>query len=305
AIAALGGAGTEAAPRPRPAALDEAGDDQGAEQRHLTVMFCDLVGSTALSSRYEPEDLRTIVRAYQDACAAVVARLEGYVARYMGDGALIYFGFPRAHEDDAERAIRAGLEIVEAVGRLRLQDNLNLQTRVGIATGSVIVGELVGMGSAQECAAVGESPNLAARLQAIAAPDAVVIDATTHSLARAAFDYEDLGLQTLKGIARPTPAWRVLQPRDLDRRMEAMQGDDLVPFVNRTGEITLLLDRWRMASSGHGQIVLLSGEAGIGKSRLLRAFVDRLGGETFVCLSFHCTPFHRSSALFPLIDRLR
>lgn len=305
AIAALGGAGTEAAPRPRPAALDEAGDDQGAEQRHLTVMFCDLVGSTALSSRYEPEDLRTIVRAYQDACAAVVARLEGYVARYMGDGVLIYFGFPRAHEDDAERAIRAGLEIVEAVGRLRLQDNLKLQTRVGIATGSVIVGDLIGMGSAQEFAAVGESPNLAARLQAIAAPDAVVIDATTHSLARAAFDYEDLGLQTLKGIARPTPAWRVLQPRDLDRRMEAMQGDDLVPFVNRTGEITLLLDRWRMASSGHGQIVLLSGEAGIGKSRLLRAFVDRLGGETFVCLSFHCTPFHRSSALFPLIDRLR
>lgn len=306
AIAALHGPGADnAALRPRPSAMAEPGEDQGAEQRHLTVMFCDLVGSTELASRYEPEDLRPIVRAYQDTCAGVVARLEGYVARYMGDGVLVYFGFPRAHEDDAERAIRAGLEIVEAVGRLHLQDNLRLQTRVGIATGAVIVGDLIGMGSAQEFAAVGESPNLAARLQAIAAPDSVVIDGTTHSLARAAFDYDDLGPQTLKGIARPAPAWRVLRPRDLDRRMEAMQGDDLVPFVNRTGEITLLLDRWRMASSGHGQIVLLSGEAGIGKSRLLRAFVDRLAGEDFLCHSFHCTPFHRSSALFPLIDRLR
>jgi len=306
AIAALSGPGAEGMATRRPAAATgDPGEDAGAEQRHLTVMFCDLVGSTELAARYDPEDLRTIVRAYQDACAGVVARLEGYVARYMGDGVLVYFGFPRAHEDDAERAIRAGLEIVEAVGKLRPQDNLKLRTRIGIATGPVIVGDLIGTGSAQEFAAVGETPNLAARLQAVATPDSVVIDSTTHSLARAAFDCDDLGPQTLKGIARPAPAWRVLRPRDLERRMEALQADDLVPFVNRTGEITLLLDRWRMASSGHGQIVLLSGEAGIGKSRLLRAFVERLGDQDFVCHSFHCTPFHRSSALFPLIERLR
>jgi class 3 adenylate cyclase/predicted ATPase len=308
AIATLSSPAGEAAVarlRPAPAAPGEAGDDYGAEQRHLTVMFCDLVGSTELAARYDAEDLRTIVRAYQDTCAGVVARLEGYVARYMGDGVLVYFGFPRAHEDDAERAVRAALEIVEAVGRLRPQSDLKLQTRIGIATGSVIVGDLIGLGAAQEFAAVGESPNLAARLQGLAEPDSVLVDSTTHSLASTAFDCENLGPQTLKGVARPAAAWRVLRPRDLDRRAEAMQGDDLVPFVNRTGEITLLLDRWRMAGSGNGQIVLLSGEAGIGKSRLLRAFVDRLAGEDFLCHSFHCTPFHRSSALYPLIERLR
>ena len=297
-------AAQRSAPTPAGVAGD-AGDDSGAEQRLLTCMFCDLVGSTELSARFDPEDLRLIVRSYQDACAGVVARLEGYIARYMGDGVLVYFGFPRAHEDNAERAVRAGLEIVEAVGRLQLQDGLRLQTRVGIATGSVVVGDLIGMGSAQEFAAVGESPNLAARLQGLANPDSVVVDKTTHSLTRNAFDFEDLGPQSLKGIARPTGAWRVLRPRDVDRRVEAMQGDDMVPFVGRTGEITLLQDRWRMASSGLGQIVLLSGEAGIGKSRLLRAFVERLEGENLACHTFHCTPFHRSNALFPLIDRLR
>lgn len=307
AIATLTGqnAAIAAAHRSPATGMAGAGDDFGAEQRHLTVMFCDLVGSTELSARYDPEDLRTIVRAYQDACAGVVARLDGYVARYMGDGVLVYFGFPRAHEDDAERAVRAGLDIVEAVGRLQPQEDLRLQTRVGIATGSVIVGDLIGLGAAQEVAAVGESPNLAARLQAVAAPDSVVIDPTTYSLAGTAFDCEDLGPQPMKGMTQPVSAWRVLRPRDLDRRAEAMQGDDLVPFVNRTGEITLLLDRWRMANSGNGQIVLLSGEAGIGKSRLLRAFVDRLAGENFVCHSFYCTPFHRSSALYPLVERVR
>lgn len=297
-----------AARRPAPAESDLSGDssdDSGAEQRLLTCMFCDLVGSTELSARFDPEDLRMIVRSYQDACAGVVARLEGYIARYMGDGVLVYFGFPRAHEDNAERAVRAGLEIVEAVGRLQLQDGLRLQTRVGIATGSVVVGDLIGKGSAQEFAAVGESPNLAARLQGLATPDSVVVDKTTHSLTSNAFDFDDLGPQSLKGISRPTSAWRVLRPRDVDRRAEAMQGDDLVPFVGRTGEITLLLDRWRMAGSGLGQIVLLSGEAGIGKSRLLRAFVERLEGQNLACHTFHCTPFHRSNALFPLIDRLR
>ncbi|MGF1593912.1 MAG: AAA family ATPase [Kiloniellaceae bacterium] len=279
--------------------------ESAAERRHLTVMFCDLVGSTELSMRYEPDDLRSIVRAYQDTCAGVVARLEGYIARYMGDGVLIYFGFPRAHEDNAERAVRAALEIVEAVALLRPQMDLRLQTRVGIATGTVIVGDLVGLGAAQEFAAVGEAPNLAARLQGHAEANSVVVDSTTHRLAQSAFDFDDLGQQSLKGITLPAKAWRVLRPRELDRRAEAMKSDSLVPFVNRTGEITLMLDRWRMACNHQGQVVLLSGEAGIGKSRLLRAFVERLAGETLTAITFHCTPFHRGSALYPFVERLR
>ncbi|NIA72173.1 AAA family ATPase [Pelagibius litoralis] len=278
---------------------------QVAEQRHLTVMFCDLVGSTELSIRYDPEDLRTIVRSYQDTCAGVISRLEGFIARYMGDGVLVYFGFPRAHEDDAERAIRAGLEIVEAVGRLRPQADLQLQTRVGIGTGSVVVGDLIGLGSAQEIAAVGETPNLASRLQALANPDCVVVDNTTYSLASNAFDFEDLGPQSLKGISLPAGAWRALGQRPAERRAETLEEMDLVPFVNRSGEITLMLDRWKMAQAGQGQIILLSGEAGIGKSRLLRAFAERLDGDDHIALTFHCTPYHKNNALYPLIERLR
>ncbi len=279
--------------------------ESAAEQRHLTVMFCDLVAATELSIRYDPEDLRMIVRAYQDACAGVVARLEGFVARYMGDGILVYFGFPRAHEDDAERAVRAGLEIVEAVARLRPQDDLRLQTRVGIGTGSVVVGDLIGLGSAQEIAAVGETPNLAARLQALARPDSVVVDSTTHSLTNSIFEFEELGLQNLKGISQPAGAWRALKQRKTDRRTDTMEEQDLVPFVNRSGEITLMLDRWQSARSGQGQTILLSGEAGIGKSRLLRAFAERLIEDDHMSLTFQCTPYHQNNALYPLVERLR
>ncbi len=280
-------------------------NDSGAEQRHLTVMFCDLVNSTELSVRYDPEDLRTIVRAYQDTCAGVVARLEGYIARYMGDAVLVYFGFPRAHEDDAERAIRAGLEVVEAVARLRPQEGLQLQSRVGIGTGSVVVGDLIGLGSAQEIAAVGETPNVAARLQALAEPDTVVIDSMTRQLASEAFDFDDLGARSLKGISVPVSVWQVLRQRDLDRRQHEQPADELSPFVNRSGEITLLMDRWQMARAGQGQVVLLSGEAGIGKSRLMRAFVDRLTEEDFIAFTCHCTAFYKNRALHPLIAQLR
>lgn len=308
AIAGLA-AGGKSGPRRGTAKQGQGGARQAAEsaaeQRHLTVMFCDIVGATELSIRYDPEDLRVIVRAYQDACAGVVARLEGFVARYMGDGVLVYFGFPRAHEDDAERAVRAGLEIVEAVARLRPQANLRLQTRVGIGTGSVVVGDLIGLGSAQEIAAVGETPNLAARLQALARPDSVVVDSTTHSLTRSIFEFEELGLQNLKGISQPAGAWRALKQRKTDRRTDTIEEKDLVPFVNRSGEITLMLDRWQSARNGQGQTILLSGEAGIGKSRLLRAFAERLMEDDHSALTFQCTPYHQNNALYPLVERLR
>lgn len=308
AIAGLAGSGT-AGPRrgkSKPGQNDgQPATESAAEQRHLTVMFCDLVAATELSIRYDPEDLRMIVRAYQDACAGVVARLEGFVARYMGDGVLVYFGFPRAHEDDAERAVRAGLEIVEAVARLRPQADLRLQTRVGIGTGSVVVGDLIGLGSAQEIAAVGETPNLAARLQALARPDSVVVDSTTHSLTSSIFEFEELGLQNLKGISQPAGAWRALKQRKTDRRTDTMEEKDLVPFVNRSGEITLMLDRWQSARNGQGQTILLSGEAGIGKSRLLRAFAERLIEDDHMSLTFQCTPYHQNNALYPLVERLR
>ncbi|WP_420345988.1 AAA family ATPase [Pelagibius sp.] len=300
AIARLSGEDGETA-----SASGDAVSRSGAEQRHLTVMFCDLVGSTELSIRYDPDDLRTIVRAYQDACAGVVARMEGFIARYMGDGILVYFGFPRAHEDDAERAIRAGLEIVRTVARLRPQPGLRLQTRVGIGTGSVVVGDLVGVGPAQEIAAVGETPNIAARLQALAEPDSVVVDSMTCDLTRAAFELESLGPKTLKGITLPVSAWQVSGPRNLDRQREARRTDELVPFVNRTGELNLLADRWQAAGSGQGQVVLLSGEPGIGKSRLVRAFIDSLADETLISLTYHCTAFHQNKALHPLIERMQ
>ncbi|WP_299397631.1 AAA family ATPase [Pelagibius sp.] len=290
---------------PSPDAPQEAVSRSGAEQRHLTVMFCDLVGSTELSIRYDPDDLRTIVRAYQDACAGVVARMEGFVARYMGDGVLVYFGFPRAHEDDAERAIRAGLEIVKTVARLRPQPDLRLQTRVGIGTGSVVVGDLVGVGPAQEIAAVGETPNVAARLQALAEPDSVVVDRVTCDLARDVFELESLGPKSLKGITLPVSAWQVTGPRHLDRQREAQRADELVPFVNRTGEMNLLTDRWQAARGGQGQVVLLAGEPGIGKSRLVRAFIERLSAQKSITLTYHCTAFHQNKPLHPLIERMQ
>ena len=231
-----------------------------AERRQVTVMFSDLVGSTALSARMDPEDLREVISAYQKCVAETVQRFGGFVAKYMGDGVLIYFGYPQAHEDDAERAVRAGLELVAAVGALKT--HAPLQTRVGIATGLVVVGDLIGSGASQEQAIVGETPNLAARLQGIAEPNSVVIAESTRKLVGNLFELEDLGAQDLKGIAGPVRAWAALRPASVESRFEALHASGLTELVGREEELELLLRRWSKAKSGEGQVVLLSGEAG-------------------------------------------
>jgi class 3 adenylate cyclase len=274
-----------------------------AERRQLTVIFCDLVGSTALSSSLDPEDLRDIIGAYHRCVADVVARFDGVVAKYMGDGVLIYFGYPRAHEDDAERAVRAGLGFIDAVGRLDVK-SVKLQARVGIATGLVVVGDLIGEGSAQEQSVVGETPNLAARLQALAEPDAVVIAANTRRLVGDLFDYRDLGAVEMKGIGEPVSAWQVLRPSAVASRFEALRGSALSQLVGRDEEIDLLLRRWARAKAGDGQVVLVSGEAGLGKSRITAALEERLHTEPHLRLRYFCSPYHQDSALFPFIDQL-
>src|SRR5258707_2582731 len=274
-----------------------------AERRQLTVMFCDLVGSTALSARLDPEDLREVVAAYHRAVADVVASFDGFVAKYMGDGVLAYFGYPRAHEDDAERAVRAGLGMVDAVGRLDIK-SVKLQARVGIATGPVVVGDLIGEGSAQEQSVVGETPNLAAHLQALAEPDAVVIAAGTRRLVGNLFEYSDLGAVEVKGLAAPVPAWQVLRPSGVASRFEALRGLALTRLVGRDEEIDLLLRRWARAKVGDGQVVLVSGEPGLGKSRIAAALAERLRAEPHLRLRYFCSPYHQDSALFPFIDQL-
>ncbi len=274
-----------------------------AERRQLSVMFCDLVGSTALSSRLDPEDLREVIAVYHRAVAEIVAQFDGFVAKYMGDGVLAYFGYPRAHEDDAERAVRAALGVVDAVGRLDVKF-VELQARVGIATGLVVVGDLIGEGSAQEQSVVGETPNLAARLQALAEPDAVVIAAGTRRLIGDLFEVRDLGAVELKGIAGTVPAWQVLRPSAVASRFEALRGSALTRLVGRDEEIDLLLRRWARAKTGDGQVVLVSGEPGLGKSRIAAALEERLHAEPHLRLRHFCSPYHQDSALFPFIDQL-
>jgi class 3 adenylate cyclase/predicted ATPase len=274
-----------------------------AERRQLTVMFCDLVGSTELAARLDPEDLRQVIAAYHRAVTETVAGLDGFVAKYMGDGILVYFGYPRAHEDDAERAVRAGLGAINAVGRLDFK-SAKLQARVGIATGLVVVGDLIGEGSAQEQSVVGETPNLAARLQALAEPDTIVIAASTRRLVGDLFEYRDLGAVDVKGIAAPVPAWQVLRPSVVESRFEALRGAELSPLVGRDEEIDLLLRRWARAKAGDGQVVLVSGEPGIGKSRIAAALAERLHAEPYLRLRYFCSPYHQDSALYPFIDQL-
>jgi class 3 adenylate cyclase len=252
-----------------------------AERRQLTVMFADLVGSTGLSARLDPEDLREVYAAYHRAVAEVVRGFDGFVAKYMGDGVLAYFGYPRAHEDDAERAIRAGLGIVDAVGRLD-NKSVALQARIGIATGLVVVGDLIGEGSAQEQSVVGETPNLAARLQGLAEPNSVVIAASTRRLVGDLFECSDLGTVEVKGIEVPVSAWQVLRSSGVESRFEALHGSVLTPLVGREEEIDLLLRRWTRAKAGDGQVVLVSGEPGIGKSRITAALLERLQGEPHI-----------------------
>ena len=254
AIAVLGGGAERLSARP--------GKPAEAERRQLTVLFCDLVGSTAISAGLDPEDMREVITAYQNCCAEIVRQFDGHVAKFMGDSVLAYFGYPQAHEDDAERAVRAGLELVRAVARLTAPDGQSLATRVGIDTGLVVVGDLIGEGAAQEEAVVGDTPNRAARLQAAAEPGAVLISASTKRLLGAVFTYDDLGAQALKGFDRPIAIWRVLGLSAVESRFEAHSGAGLTPFVGRDEEIALLLHRWQQAKEGDGQVVLLCGEPG-------------------------------------------
>jgi class 3 adenylate cyclase len=273
-----------------------------AERRQVTVMFSDLVGSTALSARMDPEDLREVISAYQKCVAETVGRFGGFVAKYMGDGVLIYFGYPQAHEDDAERAVRAGLELVAAVGGLKT--HAPLQTRVGIATGLVVVGDLIGSGASQEQAIVGETPNLAARLQGLAEPNSVMIAESTRKLVGNLFELEDLGAKDLKGISGPIRAWVALRPASVEGRFEAFHASGLTELIGREEELELLLRRWSKAKTGEGQVVLLSGEAGIGKSRLTAALLERLASEPHTRLRYFCSPQHTDSALHPIIGQM-
>ncbi len=278
-----------------------------AERRQLTVMFCDLVSSTALSARLDPEDMRDVMRAYHDGCASVVARFEGFVAKYMGDGVLVYFGYPHAHEDDAECAVRAGLALVETIGAtaLPLPGELKLQMRVGIATGLVVVGDLIGSGAAQEEAVVGETPNLAARMQGLAAPNTVVIAADTRRLTGGLFEYRDLGAATLKGFADPVRAWQVVGPSAIESRFEALRAASAsTPLIGRDEELDLLMRRWQQAKEGEGRVVLLSGEPGIGKSRVTQAIKERLSGEPHIRLRYFCSSHHGDTPLQPIVSQL-
>ncbi len=300
AIAALGTAETAATVT---AAPSDAPVQADAERRQLTVMFCDLVGSTALSTQLDPEDLRQVIGAYHSAVTEMVASFDGFVSRYMGDGVLIYFGYPQAHENDAERAVRAGLGAIDAVRRLNVK-SIKLQTRVGIATGLVVVGDLIGEGSAQEQSVVGVTPNLAARLQALAEPDTVVIAPNTRRLVGDLFEYRDLGPVEVKGIAGPVSPWQVLRPSVVASRFEALRGASLSRLVGRDEEIDLLLRRWARAKAGDGQVVLVSGEAGIGKSRIIAALTERLHTEPHLRLRYFCSPYHQDSALYPFVEQL-
>jgi class 3 adenylate cyclase/predicted ATPase len=289
-----------AAPEPTTATGPKPQD--AAERRQLTVMFADLVDSTALSTKLDPEDLRSVIGGYHKCVAETVARFDGFVAKYMGDGVLIYFGYPQAHEDDAERAVRAALALIEAVHKLRTDEPL--QVRVGIGTGLVVVGDLIGSGEAQERGVVGETPNLAARLQGVAAPGAVVIGPAARRLLAGLFEYRDLGCVEVKGFARPIQAYEVVRPSRVESRFEALHAGGLTALVGREEELELLLRRWARAKTGEGQVALLSGEAGIGKSRLTAALMEHLAGEPHTRLRYFCSPQHTDSALYPIIGQM-
>jgi class 3 adenylate cyclase/predicted ATPase len=301
AIAALG----DPAPAATPAAVDPISPavtaaPSGGERRQLTVMFCDLVGSTALSEKLDPEELRSLLHAYRTLCGDVIARYDGFVARYVGDGILTYFGWPTAHEEDAERAVRAALEIVHTVKRASSTEDLSV--RIGIATGPVVVGEQAGAGD-QSKLAVGSTPNLAARLQGLAVADQIVIATSTRRLVGSAFELTDLGERDLKGIAEPVHAWRVEHALTTESRFDANRGGSaLTPLVGREEELDLLLRRWSQARDGEGQVVLLSGEPGIGKSRILSALCERLEAQGVRVLRFQCSPYYVNSAFWPVID---
>ena len=278
-----------------------------AERRQLTVMFCDLVDSTALSGQLDPEDLREVVRAYQATCTEVIQRFDGSIAQYLGDGLLVYFGYPQAHEDDAQRAVRAALGIIDAMGtlntRLEHDNSIRLAVRLGIHTGLVVVGEMGGSGR-QEQLALGETPNVAARIQGLAAPDTVAISEATSRLIQGYFVCHELGPHTLRGLATPMQVYRVLGESGVQSRLEVASVRGLTPLVGRDSEVTLLLERWEHVKDGTGQVVVLSGEAGIGKSRLVQALQDQVAREPHTRIECRCSPYHQHSALAPVIAHL-
>jgi class 3 adenylate cyclase len=303
AIAGLSGADREGTLR-QPVGKIEPKPHDAAERRQLTVMFCDLVGSTALAARLDPEDMRGIIGSYHRCCASLIESNGGFVAKYMGDGVLAYFGYPLAHEHDAERAVRAGLAIVEAAPKLETAAGEPLHVRVGIATGIVVVGDLLGSGEAQERGVVGNTPNLAARLQGIAAPDSVVIADGTRKLLGNLFELRDLGSQDLRGVTEPTRAYEAVRESAQESRFEALHAGELTALVGREEELKVLFHHWATTRSGEGQVALISGEGGIGKSRLTAALLERLTDEPHVRLRYFCSPQHTDSALHPIINQL-
>ena len=277
-----------------------------AERRQLTVMFCDLQGSTALSQQLDPEELRDVIRGYQEVCAGAVGRFEGHIAKYLGDGLLVYFGYPQAHEDDPQRAVRAGLAILQDMGplnaRLKSDKDLELTVRIGIHTGLVVAGEMGGGDTLEELAIVGETPNIAARIEGAAEPDGIAISDVTASLVQGFFLCESMGPHDLKGISEPVELFRVLEESGAQTRFDVAVSTHLTPLVGREQEVGLLLDRWEQVEEGLGQVVLVSGEAGIGKSRLLQGLIDGLAGRPHVFQQHLCSPYHQNSALFPVIE---
>jgi class 3 adenylate cyclase/predicted ATPase/ABC-type lipoprotein export system ATPase subunit len=274
-----------------------------AERRNLTVVFCDMVGSTELSSRLDPEDMREIMRAFQRCCEAAILGLDGRIGRYMGDGILAYFGFPAAHEDSAERAVQAALEAIRLVSELSFEGSARIEVRVGIATGLVVVGDLIGEGSSREFALIGDAPNLAARLQQLAKPNQILVAPSTRRLLGGLFEFEDLGDQEVKGFSAPITVSGVRR-RGTANRFEARRSSHLVPLIGRDAELAVLRDAFEKAKAGHGELVAVSGEPGIGKSRLVNSFRDQLDRGSCRVFSFQCSSYHRSSPWYPVIRHI-
>jgi class 3 adenylate cyclase/tetratricopeptide (TPR) repeat protein len=300
-LKAIAGRGADAAAS---APASEAAGSGDAERRQVTVLFADMVGSTALSGKVDPELLGGLIRRYQDATAGAIGRYGGFVAKFMGDGVLAYFGFPRAFEDAAERAVRAAIGILAEVGDIELPDGTRVQARIGIATGLVVVGEIIGTGSAQERTIVGETPNLAARLQALAGPDTILVSESTQNLLGGLFELERTGEHELKGFARPVPVWRVRCEASVESRFAAIRAGRNLPLIGRAHEMGLMLERWQLARLGEGQIVTVTGEAGIGKSRSIEALQEALANEPHARINLQCSPYHGDSALYPVIQYL-